>query len=127
MNSKSPKKSAEQQARAEKRRVAGIEGAVARAQVDADAIAIRKNMERLRALRLAQEAETVAVAKPIKKKAAESSKARRRSCLIFSQARRTADEAANGFVHVLYRATRYLSYAGSTRVSIIFKRWITGS
>jgi hypothetical protein len=44
-------------ARAEKQRVARIEGAKAMAEVDKDHLAIRKNMERLRALRLAKEAE----------------------------------------------------------------------
>jgi hypothetical protein len=44
-------------ARAEKQRVARVEGAKAMAEADKDHIAIRKNMERLRALRLAKEAE----------------------------------------------------------------------
>ncbi len=41
-------------------RVAAIEGAKARADYKASDIAIRKNMERLRALRLAKEAEEAA-------------------------------------------------------------------
>lgn len=44
-------------ARAERQRAARIEGAKAMMEIDKEAIAIRKNMERLRALRLAKEAE----------------------------------------------------------------------
>lgn len=68
--------SPEQIARAEKQRVARVEGAKAMIDVDKDAIAIRKNMERLRALRLAREAEEAEAAAnapppaPKKKKAA---------------------------------------------------------
>jgi len=58
MTSKSPKpQTPEQLARLEKQRVAKIEGAQARAQVDKEYVDVRKNMERLRALRLAKEAE----------------------------------------------------------------------
>ena len=64
--SKNPTKtqSPEQLARTEKRRVAAIEGAKALADFDKDAIAVRKNMERLRALRLAKEAEEARNAPP---------------------------------------------------------------
>ncbi len=78
MPSKSPKlQTPEQLARLEKQRVAKIEGAQARAQVDKEYVDVRKNMERLRALRLAKEAEDalnppVVVAK--KKKAAPKKK-----------------------------------------------------
>lgn len=76
--SKNPIKtqSPEQIARTEKRRVAAIEGAKALADFDKDAVAVRKNMERLRALRLAKEAEDAANAPPPapkKKKAAAKS------------------------------------------------------
>ena len=56
--------SPEQVARAEKRRVARIEGAKALADYEKDAVAVRKNMERLRALRLAKEAEEAKNAPP---------------------------------------------------------------
>lgn len=49
--------SPQQMARAEKQKVATTEGAKAMAEVRAQDIAVRKNMERLRALRLAKEAE----------------------------------------------------------------------
>ena len=62
--SKSNKPQTDQQiARAEKQRVARTEGAKVMAELDKDAIAIRKNMERLRALRLAKEAEEAEAAK----------------------------------------------------------------
>lgn len=58
MTSKSPKpQTPEQLARLEKQRAAKIEGAKALAQVDKEYVDVRKNMERLRALRLAKEAE----------------------------------------------------------------------
>ncbi|MCR6732885.1 MAG: hypothetical protein NVV83_01735 [Afipia sp.] len=58
MTSKSPKiQTPEQLARLEKQRVAKVEGAQALAQVDKQYVDVRKNMERLRALRLAKEAE----------------------------------------------------------------------
>jgi len=50
----------EQIARAEKQRIARIEGDKALADFEREAIAVRKNMERLRALRLAREAEEAA-------------------------------------------------------------------
>ncbi len=63
-----------QLARIEKQKVASTEGAKALADHQASAVAIRKNMERLRALRLAKEAEEAAnapaVATPVKKKKA---------------------------------------------------------
>ena len=58
MTSKSPKpQTPEQLARLEKQRVAKLEGAIALAEVEKGSVAIRENMERLRALRLAKEAE----------------------------------------------------------------------
>jgi hypothetical protein len=62
-------------------RVAAIEGAKARADVDANDVAVRKNMERLRTLRLAKEAEEAAKPQPVKvakpkKKAATKSAAK---------------------------------------------------
>jgi len=54
--------SATQIARAERMRVAAKEGAAARAMFAAQDIAIRKNMDRLKALRLAKEAEDAALA-----------------------------------------------------------------
>ncbi len=64
MNKNIKPQSEQQIARAEKQRVARVEGAKAMIDVDKDAIAIRKNMERLRALRLAKEAEDAANAPP---------------------------------------------------------------
>ncbi|MBR0794207.1 hypothetical protein JQ615_02270 [Bradyrhizobium jicamae] len=49
--------SPESLARAERQRLAAEEGARAMAEVERDAIAVRKNMERLRALREARDAE----------------------------------------------------------------------
>jgi hypothetical protein len=78
MTSKSPKiQTPEQLARLEKQRVTKMEGAIALAQVDKQYVDVRKNMERLRALRLAKEAEDalnppVVVAK--KKKAVSKKK-----------------------------------------------------
>lgn len=75
MSDKPP--SAFQQARAEKQKTAAVEGAKAMADRTAQDIAVRKNMERLRALRLAKEAEEAALAadappKPKKRAAAKS-------------------------------------------------------
>jgi hypothetical protein len=53
-----------QLARAERMRIASEAGAEARAHFQAQDIAIRKNMERLRTLRLAKEAEDAANAPP---------------------------------------------------------------
>lgn len=55
MSSKDP--SPQQIARAEKQKIATTEGAKAMSEVRAHDVAVRKNMERLRALRLAKEAE----------------------------------------------------------------------
>ena len=77
MSSKSAKpQTPEQLARAEKQRLARTEGAFALADVNKEAIAIRKNMERLRALRLAKEAEDALNAPVVvaKKKAAPKKK-----------------------------------------------------
>ena len=65
----------EQIARAEKQRVARIEGDKALADFERNAIAVRKNMERLRALRLAKEAEEAENAPPVVKKAKAKTKA----------------------------------------------------
>lgn len=53
-----------QLARAERMRIAAEDGAEARAAVLARDVAVRKNMERLRALRLARDAEEAAHPKP---------------------------------------------------------------
>jgi hypothetical protein len=66
--------SPEQIARAEKRRVAEIEGAKALADYEKDAVAVRKNMERLRELRLAREAEEAKNAPPAAPKKSRSAK-----------------------------------------------------
>ena len=75
MTSKSQTKpqTLEQLARLEKQRLAKIEGAIALAEVDKEYVDVRKNMERLKALRLAKEAEDAANPPPVepkKKKAA---------------------------------------------------------
>ena len=58
MNSKAPTvQTPEQLARLEKQRVAKIEGEIALAEVDKQSVDVRKNMERLRALRIAKEAD----------------------------------------------------------------------
>lgn len=66
--------SASQVARSERMRVAAIEGAKARADVEAHDVAIRKNMVRLRELRLAKEAAEAAEPKPVKATAAKGGK-----------------------------------------------------
>lgn len=53
---KSAEPSPQSIARAERQRLASEEGARAMADIERDAVAIRKNMERLRALRKAKEA-----------------------------------------------------------------------
>lgn len=75
MSTKEP--SATQIARAERMRSAAETGAQARADYKAQDIAIRKNMERLRSLRLAKEAAEppVVKAKPSPKKGAAAKKA----------------------------------------------------
>jgi len=55
--SKTKPRTPEQAARAEKQRVARIEGDQALADYERDAVAVRANMERLRALRMAKEAD----------------------------------------------------------------------
>lgn len=55
-------------------RVAAIEGAKARADVEAHDIAVRKNMARLRELRLAKEAAEAAQPQPAKAKASSKAK-----------------------------------------------------
>jgi hypothetical protein len=64
-------------ARAERQRVAAEEGARAMADVERKAVDVRKNMERLRALRTAQEAEDAKTQPPLpaKKKRKKSAKA----------------------------------------------------
>ncbi|BBB95063.1 hypothetical protein ABIF38_001415 [Bradyrhizobium japonicum] len=57
MTARKPDPSPESLARADRQRLAAEEGARAMAEVERDALAIRKNMERLRALREAREAE----------------------------------------------------------------------
>ena len=76
MTSKSQTKpqTPEQLARLEKQRLAKIEGAQALAQVDKEYVDVRRNMERLKALRLAKEAHDAANPPPVepkKKKAAQ--------------------------------------------------------
>ncbi|HEX7881294.1 MAG TPA: hypothetical protein VF499_00970 [Afipia sp.] len=70
MTSKSQTKpqTPEQLARLEKQRVAKIEGAQALAQVDKEYVDVRKNMERLKALRLAKEAHDAANPAPVEPK-----------------------------------------------------------
>jgi hypothetical protein len=59
---KTLERSPESLARAERQRVAAEDGAKARAEWDQRAVAVRKNMERLRVLRLAKEAEAAQAA-----------------------------------------------------------------
>ena len=54
--------SPEAAARQKRKELAAKEGALALAHYEAEAIAVRRNMERLRALRLAKEAEEAAAA-----------------------------------------------------------------
>lgn len=70
-----PPPSASQLARTERMRVAAIEGAKARADIEAHDVAVRKNMARLRELRLAKEAAEAAQPQPVKAKS--SGKARK--------------------------------------------------
>ncbi|EKS41290.1 hypothetical protein [Afipia sp. DC4300-2b1] len=75
MTSKSQTKprTPEQLARLEKQRLAKIEGEIALAEVGKEYVDVRKNMDRLKALRLAKEAEEAANPPPVepkKKKAA---------------------------------------------------------
>jgi hypothetical protein len=77
---KSTEPSPESIARANRQRLAQEEGAKAMADVARDAVSIRKNMERLRALRVAREAEQAAMPQPdpapAKKKKRESKAAK---------------------------------------------------
>ncbi|MGY3531230.1 hypothetical protein [Bradyrhizobium embrapense] len=57
MSARKPDPSPASLARADRQRLAAEEGARAMADVERDALAVRKNMERLRALREAREAE----------------------------------------------------------------------
>ena len=59
MTKKTDAQSPQQIAKAEKQRLAAEEGARAMEELDREAIAIRKNMARLRELRLAKKAEAV--------------------------------------------------------------------
>jgi hypothetical protein len=74
-----PPPSASQLARTERMRVAAIEGAKARADIEAHDVAVRKNMARLRELRLAKEAAEAAQPQPVKAKSSgkASGKARK--------------------------------------------------
>jgi hypothetical protein len=65
---KSAESSPESIARANRRRLTAEEGARAMADVEQKAIAVRNNMERLRALREAREAEQVSTLPVIRKK-----------------------------------------------------------
>lgn len=84
----------EQAARAEKQRIARIEGDKALADFEREAIAVRKNMERLRALRLAKEAEeaenAVPVAKKTKAKAVKDTRSKAQKLSDFLAAQREA-------------------------------------
>jgi hypothetical protein len=64
----------EQIARVEKQRLARIEGDKALADFEREAIAVRQNMARLRALRLAKEAEEATKAPPVTRKKATAVK-----------------------------------------------------
>jgi hypothetical protein len=66
-----------QLARNERMRLAAIEGAKARSDIEARDVAVRKNMERLRALRMAKEAEEAAQPKPVKAPARKKAAAKR--------------------------------------------------
>jgi hypothetical protein len=70
-----------QLARNERMRTAAVEGAKARADIEARDVAVRKNMERLRALRLAKEAEEATQPKPVKAPARKKAGAKRPSTL----------------------------------------------
>ncbi|MEH6951209.1 hypothetical protein V4R08_07650 [Nitrobacter sp. NHB1] len=70
-----------QLARNERMRLAAIEGAKARSDIEARDVAVRKNMERLRALRMAKEAEEAAQPKPVKAPARKKAAAKRAGTL----------------------------------------------
>jgi hypothetical protein len=83
-------------ARAERLRLAAIEGAKARADYEAEGVAARKNMERLRALRLAREAEQSSEPVPTKtqpKKAAKSTKTKAGSLSDWMKAQKNSGRA----------------------------------
>ena len=65
-----------QDSRLEKQKIAAVEAAKAMAEHQAQAEAVRRNMERLRALRLAKEAEEAARAPVVTKKAASKKSSR---------------------------------------------------
>jgi hypothetical protein len=71
---KSTSPSPESIARANRQRIAMEEGARAMADVEKEAVAVRKNMERLRALRKAKEAEQAALPQPSSAPAAKKTK-----------------------------------------------------
>jgi hypothetical protein len=82
LSRKSDEPSPDRSARANRQRLAQVEGARAMANVERDAIAVRKNMDRLRALREAREAEeasapTIVPDPPKKKRKKAVSKERR--------------------------------------------------
>jgi hypothetical protein len=79
----------EQIARAEKQRVARIEGDKALADFERNAIAVRQNMERLRALRLAKEAEEPPPA-PKKAKAVKTTRSKAQKLAEFLTTQREA-------------------------------------
>ncbi|MBY0380475.1 MAG: hypothetical protein K2W78_00935 [Xanthobacteraceae bacterium] len=72
--SKTKSQTPEQIARAEKQRVSRIEGDIALADYERNAVAVRANMERLRALRLAKEADEAKNAPPVATKKVKGSK-----------------------------------------------------
>ncbi|WGR94891.1 hypothetical protein MTX26_02425 [Bradyrhizobium sp. ISRA443] len=64
MTARKPNLSPASLARADRQRLAAEEGARAMAEVEREALAVRKNMERLRALREARDAEAASDATP---------------------------------------------------------------
>ncbi|WGS21043.1 MULTISPECIES: hypothetical protein [unclassified Bradyrhizobium] len=64
MTARKPNLSPASLARADRQRLAAEEGARAMAEVEREALAVRKNMERLRALREARDAEAASDAAP---------------------------------------------------------------
>jgi hypothetical protein len=90
-----PPPSASQIARTERMQQAAIEGAKARAEIEANDIAVRKNMERLRALRLAKEAQEAAQPKPVKAVRGKKTAAAKRSGTLsdFLQTQKSAGRA----------------------------------
>lgn len=74
---KASEPSPESLARAQRQRIAMEDGAKARAEFDQRNVAVRKNMERLRALRLAKEAEDAKVVVEAPPKAKRKARAAR--------------------------------------------------